>query len=92
MRDAIAAFFGMFRTAFIAGNEFANAAHTVAKATNKLAQVGEIMAESLQDEAQQERAINNEKFKLKLAKAKKTLEAETNTFELEYANTTKTKQ
>lgn len=92
MRDAIAAFFGMFRTLFVAGNEFANAAHTVAKATNKLAQVGEIMAESLQDEAQQERTLNKQKFDLKLAKNTKLLEAETKTFELEFANVTKTKQ
>ena len=92
MRDAIAAFFSMFRTIFIAGNEVANAAHTSAKALNKLAQVGEIMADGLQDEAQQERTLNQEKFKLKLAKAKKNLELENNTFELEFANTSKTKQ
>ena len=76
MREALASFFHMIRTLFIAGNEAANAVHTVAKATNKLAQVGEIMAETLQDEAQQERAINKQRFELKLEVAKKTLAQE----------------
>lgn len=76
MREALASFFHMIRTLFIAGNEAANAIHTVAKATNKLAQVGEIMAETLQDEAQQERAINKQRFELKLEVAKKALAQE----------------
>ena len=76
MREALASFFHMIRTLFIAGNEAANAVHTVAKATNKLAQVGEIMAETLQDEAQQERAINKQRFELKLEVAKKALAQE----------------
>ena len=76
MREALASFFHMIRTLFIAGNEAANAIHTVAKATNKLAQVGEIMAETLQDEGQQERAINKQRFELKLEVAKKALAQE----------------
>ena len=76
MRETLASFFHMIRTLFIAGNEAANAIHTVAKATNKLAQVGEIMAETLQDEAQQERAINKQRFELKLEVAKKALAQE----------------
>ena len=67
----------------IAGNEAANAIHTVAKATNKLAQVGEIMAETLQDEAIQEREINKQRFLVKLEKAKKEVTAEAKTLQLE---------
>ena len=83
MREAFAALFNMFRTMFVAGNEAANALHTVAKATNKLAQVGEIMAETLQDEAQQEREINKQRFLVKLEKAKKEVTAEAKTLQLE---------
>ena len=82
MREALASFFHMIRTLFIAGNEAANAIHTVAKATNKLAQVGEIMAETLQDEAVQEREINKQRFLVKLAKATKEVEAEAKTIQL----------
>ena len=83
MREALASFFHMVRTLFIAGNEAANAVHTVAKAANKLAQVGEIMAETLQDEAQQEREINKQRFLVKLEKAKKEVTAEAKTLQLE---------
>ena len=83
MREALASFFHMIRTLFIAGNEAANAIHTVAKATNKLAQVGEIMAETLQDEAVQEREINKQRFLVKLEKAKKEVQAEAKTIQLE---------
>ena len=82
MREALASFFHMIRTLFIAGNEAANAIHTVAKATNKLTQVGEIMAETLQDEAVQEREINKQRFLVKLEKAKKEVQAEAKTIEL----------
>ena len=83
MREALAAFFNMLRTFMIAGNEVANATHTAAKAVNKVCQVGEIMAETLQDEAQQEREINKQKFLLKLEKAKKEVTAEAKTLQLE---------
>lgn len=82
MREALAAMFNMIRTLFIAGNEAAEAVHSVARAANKVAQVGEIMAETLQEEAKEERALAAQKFKIKLAKAQKALDNETNTLEL----------
>ena len=40
------------------------------------------MAETLQDEAQQEREINKQRFLVKLEKAKKEVEAEAKTIQL----------
>lgn len=89
MREAFAALFNMFRTMFVAGNEAAEAVHSVARGLNKVAQVGEILAETLQDEAQQERAINKQKFLLKLHKATIALENEKKTLELDLKPITK---
>ena len=82
MREALAAFFSMIRTLFIAGNEGANALHTSMKAVNKLAQVGESMADSLHEEALQERELNKQRFLVKLETAKKEDSAEAETLQL----------
>ena len=82
MREALAAFFGMIRTLFVAGNEGANALHTSMKAVNKLALVGESMADGLHEEALQERELNKQKFLVKLEKAKKQVQEEAKTIEL----------